>query len=121
MPICILPLRPGTDLALLMGMLHVMLRDDLQDDDFIEQHTTGFEAVESVRRAIRSADGGGDDGRSAGSDREGRALVCESGPRDRHARARAGASVQGRRELLGADQSDARHRHIWAAKAAAAP
>src|SRR5215203_5550050 len=39
-----LPLRPGTDLALLMGMLHVVLRDNLQDDVFIAEHTSGFEA-----------------------------------------------------------------------------
>ena len=32
-----LPLRPGTDLALLMGMLHVILRDGLEDRDFIDQ------------------------------------------------------------------------------------
>jgi assimilatory nitrate reductase catalytic subunit len=40
-----LPLRPGTDLALLMGMLHVILRDGLEDREFISSHTTGFEAV----------------------------------------------------------------------------
>jgi assimilatory nitrate reductase catalytic subunit len=46
-----LPVRPGTDLALLNGMLHVILRDNLQDDRFIEEHTTGFEAVKaSVRQ-----------------------------------------------------------------------
>ena len=43
MPICILPVRPGTDLALLMGMLHVIIRDGLTDRDFIAAHTTGFE------------------------------------------------------------------------------
>ena len=44
-----LPVRPGTDLALLMGMLHVILRDGLEDRDFIDAHTSGFEAVaESV-------------------------------------------------------------------------
>jgi assimilatory nitrate reductase catalytic subunit len=40
-----LPLRPGTDLALLMGMLHVILRDRLEDREFIASYTTGFEAV----------------------------------------------------------------------------
>jgi assimilatory nitrate reductase catalytic subunit len=40
-----LPVRPGTDLALLLGMLHVVLRDGLEDRAFIEAHTTGFEAV----------------------------------------------------------------------------
>ena len=46
-----LPLRPGTDLALLSGMLHVILRENLQDEKFIAGHTTGFEAVKaSVER-----------------------------------------------------------------------
>ncbi|MDQ6705567.1 MAG: molybdopterin oxidoreductase family protein [Acidobacteriota bacterium] len=40
-----LPLRPGTDLVLLMSILHVILRDGLEDRDFIAEHTTGFEAV----------------------------------------------------------------------------
>jgi len=45
-----LPLRPGTDLALLMGMLHVVLRDGLENQQFIAEHTTGFDEVkESVR------------------------------------------------------------------------
>ncbi len=45
-----LPLRPGTDLVLLMSMLHVVLRDGLEDRAFISEHTTGFDAVaESVK------------------------------------------------------------------------
>jgi assimilatory nitrate reductase catalytic subunit len=45
-----LPVRPGTDLALLRGILHVILRDGLEDRPFIAQHTTGWEEVaESVR------------------------------------------------------------------------
>ena len=44
-----LPVRPGTDLALLMAMLHVIIRDGLTDQAFIEAHTTGFEkTAESV-------------------------------------------------------------------------
>lgn len=44
-----LPVRPGTDLALLMAMLHVIIRDGLTDPDFIAAHTTGFEkTAESV-------------------------------------------------------------------------
>jgi len=44
-----LPVRPGTDLALLMGILHVIVRDGLTDDQFIAEHTTGFEkTAESV-------------------------------------------------------------------------
>jgi assimilatory nitrate reductase catalytic subunit len=44
-----LPVRPGTDLALLMGMLHVIIRDGLTDNAFIAAHTTGIEKIaESV-------------------------------------------------------------------------
>jgi assimilatory nitrate reductase catalytic subunit len=45
-----LPLRPGTDLALLMGILHVILREGFEDREFIEKYTTGFAKVaESVK------------------------------------------------------------------------
>jgi assimilatory nitrate reductase catalytic subunit len=45
-----LPVRPGTDLALLMSILHVIIRDDLTDRKFIDAHTTDFEkTAESVR------------------------------------------------------------------------
>ncbi len=40
-----LPVRPGTDLVLLMGMLNVILTEGLQDRAFIEAHTTGFDVV----------------------------------------------------------------------------
>ncbi len=46
-----LPVRPGTDVALFMGMLHVILRDGLEDRDFIEAHTTGFEQVAASVRS----------------------------------------------------------------------
>lgn len=40
-----LPVRPGTDLPLLMSLLHVVLRDGLEDRDFIARHTVGFDEV----------------------------------------------------------------------------
>ena len=46
-----LPVRPGTDVALFLGMLHVVLRDGLAKRDFIEAHTTGFDAVAEGARA----------------------------------------------------------------------
>jgi len=36
-----LGIRPGTDTALALGLLHVMFRDGLQDDDFLRRHTVG--------------------------------------------------------------------------------
>jgi len=45
-----LPVRPGTDLALFMGMLHVILRDGLEKRAFIAEHTIGFDdAAASVK------------------------------------------------------------------------
>jgi assimilatory nitrate reductase catalytic subunit len=40
-----LPVRPGTDLALLLAMLHVIVRENLTDEDYLARHTTGWEAV----------------------------------------------------------------------------
>jgi formate dehydrogenase major subunit len=42
--------KPGTDVALLNGLMHVILRDGLQDDPFIQERTEGFEAL---REAVR--------------------------------------------------------------------
>jgi ferredoxin-nitrate reductase len=46
-----LPVRPGTDLALLSGMLHVVERDGLADRDFIARHTSGWEDARAVAAA----------------------------------------------------------------------
>jgi formate dehydrogenase major subunit/formate dehydrogenase alpha subunit len=40
-----LQLRPGTDVALLTAMAHVIVTEDLHDKDFIAAHTEGFEHV----------------------------------------------------------------------------
>jgi assimilatory nitrate reductase catalytic subunit len=40
-----LALRPGTDAALLMALLHEVIARDLIDHDFIAAHTVGFDAV----------------------------------------------------------------------------
>ncbi len=41
-----LPIRPGTDIALFNGILHLMIENGWVDRDFIESQTTGFAAVE---------------------------------------------------------------------------
>ena len=43
-----LQLTPGTDGALALGLLHVVIRDRLVDHDYIAARTTGFEAVRRV-------------------------------------------------------------------------
>jgi formate dehydrogenase major subunit/formate dehydrogenase alpha subunit len=43
-----LQLRPGTDVWLVNAMMHVILREGLQDDDYIREFTEDFDAVRDV-------------------------------------------------------------------------
>ena len=36
---------PGTDIALMLAMMHVLVRDDLVDLEYVHAHTTGFEQL----------------------------------------------------------------------------
>lgn len=38
-------IRPGTDAALAMGLMHVIVRDGLHDQDYIERYTYGFDKL----------------------------------------------------------------------------
>ena len=46
-----LPLRPGSDVMLFNGMLHIMLREGWVDAAYIAAHTTGFDALQEVASA----------------------------------------------------------------------
>jgi anaerobic selenocysteine-containing dehydrogenase len=41
-----IPIRIGTDAALALGIMHILVRDNLCDRDYIAQHTLGFDRVE---------------------------------------------------------------------------
>src|SRR5690606_32178882 len=43
-----LAIRPGPDVALFHGLLHILLRDDQIDRAFIEAHTQGFDALQAL-------------------------------------------------------------------------
>lgn len=38
-----IPIRPGTDAALALGIMHVLFAEGLQDDEYIDAHTLGVE------------------------------------------------------------------------------
>jgi anaerobic selenocysteine-containing dehydrogenase len=40
-----LAIRPGTDAALALGMMHIILRDGLQDREYLERYTEGWEQL----------------------------------------------------------------------------
>lgn len=40
-----LPVKPGRDIALFNGILHLMIENDWLDHDFIAKHTVGFESL----------------------------------------------------------------------------
>ena len=41
-------IRPGTDVAFYNGVMHVLIAEDLVDDEFIEQRTEGFEELKPL-------------------------------------------------------------------------
>ncbi len=43
-----LPITPGTDCVLINSMLQVIFSEQLQDSEYIEKHTQGFEALKKV-------------------------------------------------------------------------
>lgn len=43
-----LPVRPGTDLALLLAWIHVTIREKLYDGEYVAAHTTGFEQLQQA-------------------------------------------------------------------------
>jgi anaerobic selenocysteine-containing dehydrogenase len=40
-----IPIQPGTDTALALGLMHVIIGEGLYDRDYVAQHTHGFEAL----------------------------------------------------------------------------
>jgi molybdopterin guanine dinucleotide-containing S/N-oxide reductase-like protein len=42
-----LPINPGTDAALALGMMHVIIRENLHDADYVARYTVGFEELKA--------------------------------------------------------------------------
>jgi formate dehydrogenase alpha subunit len=50
-----LPVRPGTDVALIWGMIYLLIKEHLIDEEFIEKFTVGFEEVRQAAKKFTPA------------------------------------------------------------------
>lgn len=48
-----IPVRPGTDGALALSMIHVLVEEELYDEEFVEHWTTGFDALKRYAQNFR--------------------------------------------------------------------
>ena len=46
-----LPIKPGTDMALLLAWMNVLIEEELYDKDYVERYTVGFEQLADHVRA----------------------------------------------------------------------
>ena len=47
-----IPIRPGTDAALALGMINVIMSEDLVDHDYVEKYTLGFDELKQRASAL---------------------------------------------------------------------
>ncbi len=57
-----LPINPGTDAALALGMMHVIIDENLYDADYVQRHTVGFERASHPRAGLSAGTCGELDG-----------------------------------------------------------
>lgn len=75
-----LAVRPGTDGALALALIHVVLRDGLYDREMVEQHTVGFAELEALAQEFTPARAAAICGIEAGAIVRAANLFARSGP-----------------------------------------
>ena len=77
-----LQVRPGTDVWLINAMMHVILEEGLQDEEYIREHTDGLDQVREVVSRYSPEEAEAGDGRAGrGDPRRPRASTRPSGTR----------------------------------------
>ena len=76
-----LPIRIGTDAALALGVMHILVRDGLADRDYLAKHTLGFDKVETRHPAEVPAGAGRGDHRARRSPTSRSSRRCTATPR----------------------------------------
>ena len=115
-----LQIRIGTDAALALGVMHILVRDGLVDRDYVAAHTTGFDRLEAevlprfppARVAEITGLAEADIEGFAAALRRGEAVVYPA----RRGHDAAGAR---RRGAARGGAAAGRHRRLWTARAAA--
>ena len=72
-----LPINPGTDAALALGMMHVIINEGLHDADYLARYTVGFDQLREKVQEILAGAGGEVDGHCG-------LRHCQAGPRVCH-------------------------------------
>src|SRR5688572_31371262 len=49
-----IPIRPGTDSALALGMMHVIIAEGLVDKEYVDSHTVGYQELAERVQEYRS-------------------------------------------------------------------
>jgi thiosulfate reductase/polysulfide reductase chain A len=68
-----LPIKPGTDMALLLAWMNVLVTEELYDKDFVERYTTGFDQLArhvgdyTPEWVTRNGEGSAGNGRASGA------------------------------------------------------
>ncbi len=52
-----LPINPGTDAALALGMMHVIINEGLHDADYVARYTLGFEQLQRKSAGVSARAG----------------------------------------------------------------
>jgi nitrate reductase alpha subunit len=74
-------IKPGPDLALALGMIHVIFETGLQDHDYVRQHTVGSHERCELGRQIHPDSSSAVYGAFCRSDRTPRATICSHSSR----------------------------------------